>query len=308
MKHLLRIHLPLFGANLIYGGNYTVAKEVVPAYIGPFGMIVIRVTVATLLFWLFHAFMTRERIRSARDYLHLVACAFFGVAVNQLMFFKGLSITTPINASLIMTLTPVLVLLLSHMIVREPLSLSKWAGILCGAAGAAMLLLLGSDLSFGSDTAAGDVCILINAASYGLYLVLVKPLMIRYHPLTVIKWVFFFGIFFVVPVGYGEFSAIQWDAFTPAIWTGLSYVVVLTTFMAYLLNAVALSSANPSVVGIYIYLQPVLAALIAILAGKDELTLTKILFSVLIFIGVFLVGKKQDMIVESPDAAKPVRM
>ena len=184
----LAAHLALFCANLIYGINYSVAKDVMGQYVQPFGFILSRVIGATLLFWLAHSLFYSEKV-DKKDLPKLFLLGLFGVAVNQLLFFKGLDLTTPINASIIMTSNPILVLIAANFLLKERLTLSKIFGILLGLTGALTLLFVKSDFSFGSQTWKGDLMVFLNAASYGVYLVMVKPLMQKYKPITVIKWV-----------------------------------------------------------------------------------------------------------------------
>lgn len=286
-----RTHLYLFLANLIYALSFTIAKDVVPNYVQPFGAIVIRVTVALTLFTAIQFFFIKEKIKRA-DIGLLILCGLFGVAINQLLFFKGLSITTPINASLMMTTTPILVLLLSGIFHDEKITWLKVIGVLLGAIGAVLVIVSGKELTRGSGQTTGDVLVLINATSFAIYLVIVKPLMKKYHPLTVITWVFFFGWLFVMPVGWYEFSIINWQQFSPAIWAELAFIVIFTTFFAYLLNTMAMQYATPSVVGIYIYLQPALATIFALVLNRDEYPLIKIIATILIFAGVYFVSAK----------------
>ena len=280
--------MALLGANLIYGGNYTIAKIVMPDFIKPFGFIVLRVLGATAFFWVLHLFMKREKI-DKKDFPRLLLCSLFGVVINQLMFFKGLDLTTPINASLIMITTPILVLLISGLIMKEGITLPKVLGIMAGAFGA-FLIIGGKDFSFSGETVTGDLFILINACSYALYLVTVKPLMKKYHPLTIIKWIFLMGVIPVFVVGFKQFQEIQWQTFPTHIIMATVYVVLFTTCFAYLLNISALKQVNPSVVGIYIYLQPFLASIIAVLIGQDTLTPVKVISALCIFTGVGLVS------------------
>jgi drug/metabolite transporter (DMT)-like permease len=291
MSAQVKTHLYLFLANLIYALSFTISKDVVPHYVQPYGAIVIRVSVALLLFLLVQIFFIKEIIK-IRDIPLLILCGLFGVAINQLLFFKGLSITTPIDAALMMTTTPILILLFAGIFQDEKITFLKIMGVMLGAIGAVLIILSGKEFALHSGQAMGDILVLINASSYAIYLVIVKPLMQKYHPVTVITWVFFFGWFFVLPIGWGEFSRIEWHLFTPTIWIELSFIVIFTTFFAYLLNTLALKQAPPSVVGIYIYLQPALATIIALALNKDEYPLIKIIATVLIFMGVYFVSSK----------------
>lgn len=287
MNKSLWPHLALLGANLIYGVNYTMAKIALPAYIGPFGFILLRVSIAWVLFVCIQRLWIRENISWA-DVPRLAIAGALGVAANQLMFFYGLARTTEINASLIMITVPILVLLLSHFLLRERITWRKMSGIGFGALGAFLLIGFGQDFSFGSSTARGDRFVLANATAFGLYLVVVKPLMVKYHPLTVTTWVFFFGWPIVALFGWQQLGAVAWHTFDWRVWSSVVYVVIGTTFFAYLLNMSALSKVNPSVVSVYIYSQPVVATLVALLAGTDQLTAVKVLAGLSIFMGVYL--------------------
>jgi drug/metabolite transporter (DMT)-like permease len=186
------------------GQGFTVSKLVMPEFIKPFGFIFIRVSVTTTLFFILHRFWMDEKIEK-KDFLLLIVCGMFGVVINQEMFFAGLSITTPINAALIMIMTPILVFVISFFISHEKATWQKILGLILGLSGA-LVILAGRGFNFSSDTLLGDLFILINATSYAIYLVIVRPLMKKYHPLTVVKWVFFFGL---IPVTANGHSAIQ---------------------------------------------------------------------------------------------------
>lgn len=287
----IKAHAALFAANLIYGLNYSVAKDVMPEYIQPFGFILLRVLGASLLFWFFHSLLSNEKI-DKKDWPRIALCGLFGVAMNQLLFFAGLNITTPINAAIIMTSNPILVLIAASIILHEVITKQKILGLSLGVIGALLIIIFKADFSFDSTTWPGDVMILMNAASYGVYLVIVKPLMTKYQPLTIIKWVFTFGVLYVIPFGFYDFMAIEWSSFTTTIWLETAFVVICTTFFAYLLNIFALKKLQPSTVSTYIYTQPVLASFFAIIMGKDELSLVKIVGAVLIFTGVYIVSKR----------------
>lgn len=282
-------HLAILGANLIYGVNYSIAKDVMPAYIQPFGFIFYRVLGALMLFAMIASFY-KERI-AKKDMLLLAVCGFFGVGLNQLSFFYGLNLTNPINAGIIMVSNPIMVLLASAFILKTRITYLKIVGLILGISGALIILLFKKGFSFGSDTIIGDSFILLNSASYAVYLVLVKPLMSKYKPITVVTWVFGFGFLFVMPFGFSEISEIDWSSFTPDIWWKFGFVIVATTFLTYLFNIYGLQRLNPSVVSTYIYLQPLIAAFYSISLGKDSFTWIKFIAAILIFSGVYLVSK-----------------
>lgn len=293
MPSKLKIHSALLAVGLLYGANYTIAKILTPHFIGPYGVILLRVFFGGLLFWAIGLFSRSEKIVYKRDYLKLAGLSLLGVAINQLTFFKGLSITTPIMASVLMTSSPIIVLIAAYLILKEKVSKVKVFGIALGATGA--ILLIGIDgFEFTSTTFLGNFLVVVNAASFSVYLVLVKPLLIRYKPFTIIKWIFFFGFFFVFPFGIGELLAVDWQMMPQDAWFSLLYVIIGATFLVYLLNNWALQFVSPSLVGYYIYVQPVFSTLIAISFRGDNIRLDELLYSLLIFVGVYFVSIRKS--------------
>ena len=289
MKKIFFAHVSLFFANFIYAINYSFAKDVMPDFIQPSGFILLRVLGACFLFSISYFLFVNQRVEK-KDIFLFAICGIFGIAVNQLFFFEGLNLTTPINASIIMTLTPILVIVLSFFLIKEIFTLKKVAGILLGLLGAAILIFqsAGDEFSFSYQT--GNIFIFINASSYSLYLVIVKPMIEKYNPITVMFYVFSFGLFYVIPFGYNDLLEVNWDLIPNNIYFEIFFVVVFTTFVAYLLNAKALKKLSPTTVSIYIYVQPILASLFAIFWGSDQLDIKKIIATFFIFIGVYLVS------------------
>jgi drug/metabolite transporter (DMT)-like permease len=276
-------------ANLIYALNFTIAKDVMPNFILPSAFILLRVIGALFLFSFSYFIFFFQKIEF-KDILRFAICGLFGVAINQLFFFEGLNLTTPINAAIVMTTNPILVMLLSFIIVKEAISFRKILGITLGFVGASTLILSDGAIDLSSNNSTGNLFVFINATSYGLYLVIVKPLLNKYHPLTVLFYVFAFGLLFVLPFGYDDLTIVKWGTIPVNIYLEIIFVVVCTTFIAYLLNSSALKTLTASTVSIYIYLQPILASLFAIFLGADFLDEKKIIASVLIFSGVYLVS------------------
>lgn len=292
MKSELKVHIALFTVSLIYGATFTIAKQVMPQYVQPFAFILMRVSVAAVCIFIFHSLFIKQKITDWKDIRKLCISALFGVAFNMLLFFKGLSITTPINGAVLMMNTPIFVVVFAALYLGEKITLQKVAGILLAAVGAIMLMG-GSKLNFSSQTVWGDLMVTANAIIYAFYLVYAKSLMHKYHPLTVTMWSFLFGWLVVLPFGAGEFMQIEFSTFTPKIWLFIAFVTIGATFLTYVLNAYALRHASSSLVGTYIYLQPVLAAIIATVSGKDTLSAAKLVDILIIFIGVFLVSWKK---------------
>ncbi|OCB77291.1 DMT family transporter [Flavobacterium crassostreae] len=289
-----RRNIALLGATLvsiIYGLTFTIAKDVMPQYIGAYGFILLRVGGATVLFWLAWLFMPKEKI-ALQDFPRIVAAAFFGVAFNMLTFFKGLSLTSPISAAVIMVTTPMIVLVLSAIIMRERLQKRVFVGILLGLLGTGSLILYGKTVANGSHAALGNLLVLVNAISYGFYLIVVKKLMDKYRAFTFVKWIYLFGLLMVVPFGWNQIQAMHWEAIPVDIGWKIVFVVVVSTFLTYLINLLSMKELKPTTVAVFIYLQPFFATLFAIGLGKDTLSFTKIASALLLFIGVYLATRK----------------
>lgn len=280
----------------IYGLNHTIAKGVMPLYIKPFGFILLRVTGATILFWLISLWFPKEKIATS-DWLRLIACAVFGMVINMLLFFKGLSLSTPINSSVIVTITPILVLVLSSYLLREKITWLKVSGIFLGLSGALMLVLFSEEIRQDApNIPLGNLLFIVNAFSFGIYLILVKPLASKYHPITLMKWLFLIALVVNFPLTISEFTEVKWQQLpSPAIWS-LVFVVLGTTFSTYLLNIFAIKQLSPSTLSSFIYLQPLIAIIFAIVMGTDELNLLKVAAGSLVFVGVYLVTKKKTVI------------
>lgn len=287
----LGAHLAVLSANLIYGANYSVAKEVMPAYIQPFGFIMLRVLFTALLFVITDLAIGGEKVE-LRDRWRFFLCAVFGVAINQLLFFKGLDITTPISAALMMTSNPIMVLIAAAIILKDRITPIRIIGIVLGITGACSLILSRASDSELAGHALGDVFILINSLSFAVFLIMVKPLMSKYSTVTVMKWVFMFGSMLVFPFGWSEFNIIPWHTFDGRIWVMVAFVVIGTTTLAYVFNTYALKKLSPSEVSVYIYLQPLFAVMFAIMFGKDTLQTSYLVAAALIFTGVFLASDR----------------
>lgn len=293
--------LALIGAtivSIIYGVTFTIAKDVMPKYVDAYGFILMRVGGSTILFWLVWLFTRMpEKVRNERidreDFPRIIWAAFFGVALNMLSFFKGLSLTSPISASVIMVSTPMIVLMLSAIIIKERMRKRMVFGIVLGLIGTAFLILYGKSVGNATNASLGNFLVFVNATSYGLYLVMVKKLMDKYNAFTFVKWIYLIGFVMVLPFGWSEFEAVNWALMPTDMYWKIGFVVVFSTFLTYLLNLLSMRELKPTTVAVFVYLQPVFATVFAISLGKDELTLVKIVSAVLIFTGVYLVTQKK---------------
>lgn len=262
-----------------------------PVFIGPLALVFLRVLGAGLLFWIFSLFMKTQKVEKA-DIKKMAFLALFGIVINQVFFIYGLSLTQPINSAIIMISNPIIVFIFTLFLLKERITLLKVGGLTLAISGAIILLLFKGNFEVGSDTIAGDLMTLVNSISWAVFVVLVKPIMMKYNTVTAMRWIFLFGAIYIVPIGITDVLHTHWSAFTGQAIFAVFFVVVATTFLAYYLNIYGLQSLSPSVVSMYIYLQPFLASMFAIFMGEDKLTSTKIFSGILIILGLYLVNYK----------------
>ena len=279
-----------FLATSIYGINHTVAKEVMPIYIGSSGFIMLRLLGATLIFWLISLFTPNEKIEK-KDFLKILLASILGMCVNMLAFFRGLELSTPINSGIIITLSPVLVLILSYFFLKEKVAFKKIIGILIGFSGAVFLILNSSKTGINApNIPLGNSFFLLNASAYAGYLIVIKPLTSKYNIFTLMKWLFLIGLVLSTPITFNQFVEVNWTELPWfAIWR-MAYVVIGTTFLTYLFNIYALKTLSPTTVGSFIYLQPIITIGFALITGNDVLDTTKMFSCLLVFIGIYLVS------------------
>ena len=260
-----------------------------PAVLTPLQLIFIRLLGGVIIFWLFSQLFLHEKVER-KDLIMLAVCGMFGFALNQTLFYEGLNLSTPVDASLIHVLNPILVMIFASLIIGEKVTWIKTGGIALGASGVLILILYGKTVSFDGNHAWGNILIFLNMVFYALYLVLIKPLVGKYHTTTILKWVSLFGFLFVLPFSIKPALEINFASITFSSWLGISYVILLNTFIAYLLINFALKSVTATVVSYYSYLQPVIASLMSVTIGQGGITVPKIFAALLIFSGVYLVN------------------
>ncbi|MEI7980057.1 MAG: DMT family transporter, partial [Bacteroidota bacterium] len=288
-----RAHLALLTTTLIFGFAYNIVKGLMPVMLSPMQLIFIRLLGGMIIFWLFQRLFVFEKVER-RDLLMLAICGIFGFALNQALFYEGLNLSTPVDASLIHVLSPILVMVFASLIIGERMTWKKSGGIALGASGVLILIYFGSTVNFGQSHATGNILIFLNMVFYALYLVLIKPLVSRYHTTTILKWVSFFGFLFILPFSLKPALQINFAAITTQGWLAIVYIIVLNTFLAYLLINFALKQVSASIVSYYSYLQPVLASVMAVSIGQGSITLPKIFAALLIFAGVYIVNREKQ--------------
>jgi drug/metabolite transporter (DMT)-like permease len=293
LKDTAKAHIALMGANLLFGLNYVIAKGIMPDFMSPKAIILLRVLVTMIVFNIIHLLFIKEKVKR-KDLWRFAILGLFGVFINQFLFFEGLNLSTPINSSLIVTTGPIMAFIFSYIILKERISSSKLIGIILGTSGASMLILLAGKLSLSSDTLLGNLLVFINISSYSLYLVLLKSFKFKYRPLTIIKWVFNFGFVFMIPFCFDSLIQTNFELIPANIWLSISFVVIGATIFAYLLNIFALKTLSPMVTSSYMYTQPAIAGITSIIFLHEELTIIKVIAAILIFSGVYFVSIKKS--------------
>lgn len=292
MNKRYRAHAALLGTTLIFGMHYSIAKSMMPGVFTPEQLIFLRLLAGAVLFWFFERLFVREKTER-RDILKFALCGVLGFSLNQALFYEGLNLTNPVDASIIHLVNPIIVLIFAHLIIREEITTAKTLGILLGATGALVLILYSGTISFRGQYALGNLLVLLNTVFYALYLVLIKPLTAKYHTATILKWVSIFGFLFILPFTFRQALDIRFNTLTPTGWAGLAYIILLNTFVAYLLINFALQQLTPGVIGYYSYLQPVIATLLTVSAGQGTITLPKIVAALLIFAGIWIINRRK---------------
>lgn len=288
-----RAHMAVLLTNIFFAGNYSLIKSISPSYIGPYGLNVLRLVISLFCFWGVWAFGKTEAGIQRKDWGRFFWCAVTGVAINQMLFIKGLTLTTTIHAALLILVTPIVVMLFALWVLKERFTFFKALGLSLGIGGAVFLVLQRESGQHATNYLLGDLLIVINAISYSLYFILVKPLMQHYSPLHVIRWIFTIGFFMLLPFGWQQTADIEWSRFHWQQWAALLYVSLCGTFLAYFFNAFGIQKLGASVTGAYIYTQPFFAVLIAVFFLSEEMTWQKIFAAVLIFTGVYFVNLKR---------------
>jgi len=291
----LKAHLGLLGTNLFFAINYSAIKYFTTNhYAGPFGINIIRVGISLILFWILFLFKRPEKKIDKKDIPAFLLCALTAIALNQMLFIKGLSYTFPIHAALLTLITPIFITILAARMLKEKITFTKTFGLILGGAGAALLISNRGVSAPGENAPLGDFLVILSAFAYTFYFILVKPLMNKYSAIQVIRWIFTIGFVMTFPLSLKEFTDITWQIFTLKDWLILFVIVVPGTFLAYVFNVYGIQKLSASMAGAYIYSQPVFAVGIAMIFLKEQLSLYKIIAAIFIFAGVYLSNRKMD--------------
>ncbi len=293
MSNTRKAHAAVLATNILFASNYSIIKFITPSVVKPFGLNVVRVLGCIVLFWAMYLFKSSIATIQKKHIPRFILCAATGIAINQTFFIKGLSLTMPIHASLLMLACPIFITFIAAWLLREVITFKKILGLIIGIAGSVILISIKENSSGGSDILLGDLMILVNAVSYGFYMVIVRPLMEAYSPIHVMRWVFTLGAIMILPFGWQQFMEVDWPALHPQEVAAIIYIVIGGTFLAYFLNIYGINHLGASATGAYIYTQPVFAAIIAVVFLGEHFSWQKGIAALLIFTGVFLVNMKR---------------
>lgn len=289
----LKNHAIILLGNFFFGCSVIAIKQLSPAFMPTLAVNVARIITALVLFWvLYFLKKTDNKKIEKKDWSRLIVCALTGIVINQILFVKGSSLTSPIHASLLALTTPITIIIITFFINKDTIKKNTIYGVLLGIIGAAVLIFIRSKTDTQSSVF-GDILIILNACSYAAYLVLAKPLVSKYSGLTIIRWAFTIGAFIIIPMGITDFLNVDFITLLQYKnnWWALIFVCVGATFLSYLCIMHGIATEGSQVVGSYIYTQPIFATIAAVILYKEPINLSKIVAAVLIFVGVYVVSK-----------------
>lgn len=289
----IKAHLGLLATNLFFAINVSAIKFITTAgFAGPYGLNVVRSSICVALFWLLFFISAKKGKIYKKDIIRFILCAFTALAANQMLFMKGVSLTYPIHASLLLLITPILITFIAAWFLKEMITVPKLIGLFLGVTGACILILSGDSATKGNDILLGDLLVIMSTFLYTIYFILVKPLMEKYPTMDVMRWVFTFGVIMILPMGWNEFIEIPWKQFKLNEYLVLFMIVIPGTFFAYIFNAYGIKKLSASTAGTYIYSQPVFSVIIATIFLNETLEIYKIIAGIVIFTGVYLANKQ----------------
>ncbi len=280
----------MMGAEIMWGLGAPLGKIVLAGSVTPLLLTDFRIVGAGVLFWLASLFMEQEKV-SRKDHWAIFGASMLAIVLNQGFFMLGLSYTTPINATLITTSLPIVTILMAAVFLHERVTRLKVGGVLLGAVGALVLITGGSEVA-GTGSVRGDLMVLAAQICFSCYLIFFKRLINRYKAVTLMKWMFTYATLCLIPLSFKPMAAMPWESILPVEWWICVAYAVGPTFLSYLLLPLGQARLSPAVVSIYNYVQPVVAALVAVWAGMDTFTPEKALAVALVFTGVFLVSRR----------------
>ncbi|MEG2178357.1 MAG: DMT family transporter [Bacteroidales bacterium] len=293
MSQITKGHVAILVANIIFGVNVVISKSLMPEYITPLSLTFMRMIGAALIFWFVSLFIKKEKI-DRKDFGMIFLASMLGVLINQFFYIKGLSMTSPIEASIVITFTPILTMLMSAMYLKEPITGKKTIGVLLGASGAILLILTSQIGQLGNGSMWGNIFCIFSGISYAAYLTFFKKIICKYSPITLMKWMFLSASIISLPFSFPELRGVNYAAIPGLIYLRIAFVVVAATFFTYILIPIAQKSLRPTTLSMYNYTQPVVASLVALSLGLDTFGYTKIASAILVFLGVYIVTQSKS--------------
>lgn len=284
----LSVHFWLASVTLIAGANYVFVKTIVPSVISPNAVVLIRIATAAMVFFIAEKILYPTVYQpDKKDFIKLFFCAITGCVINQFFFYQGMKITTPINGSIMNLINPITIIIGSYFFLNDKMHKLSVFGFVLAIIGAVLLLDF-KHFKVSDSTFWGDIFMMLNAISFGIYVVLVSTITQKYKAITISKWMFIFGFLLFLPIGYSDLIATNFYAFSIKNWAALGYIVLLTTLFVYFMNNYLPSITSPYIIGIYTYLQPFVAAVVALFLDADSLTFTKLGCGILIISGIYI--------------------
>ena len=292
-KNKLTGHIAMFSANIIFGLNTAISRTLMPQTLSPYTLTFFRLAGGLLLFWVASMFVKKEQV-PPKDILLLFFASLFALTLNQLPYFIGLSLTSPIDASIVVTMLPIVTMILAALILKEPITLMKAVGVLVGASGALLLVFHSPVVHNGHSNFWGNVIVFGAVSSFALYLTLFKELISRYSSVTVMKWMFLFGTIVCLPFCYKPLVQTDFALLSSGTYWRIAYVVFFATFIGYLLIPLGQKELRPTTLSMYNYVQPVVASMLAVAIGIDLFGIEKGVAGVLVFAGVYIVTQSKS--------------
>lgn len=290
-RETLKGHLLICTANVLFGISIPIFKYLLSSGVPTEAIVIMRSVFACFMFWITSLFVTREKV-AKKDLLLLIVCGLCGVGINQYLFVIGLKCTSPVDASIISTAVPIFVLMLAAMVLKEPITKKKSLGVLIGLAGGLLLVTCSTSADNDSGSMIGNMLQVANCLMYSIYLVMSQPLSLRYSSVTLMKWMFLFSSLTMAPLCIGYVPDVPTFHIATFSWMQLGAIIYLllgATFTAFMLIPMSLKRIRPTTASMYIYVQPIIASFIAIVAEQDRFSLSKVISAFLVFTGVYLV-------------------
>lgn len=294
-RNIIVAHLAVAAAYCIFGFNIIITKFLSnEAHISPMGLMTVRAGGATLIFWIMSLFTPKEHV-PGKDLAQIFIASMLGLFLTQICFLKAITVITPLDCSIVTTLSPIFTMLIAAVAIKEPITLKKAGGVLLSFAGIIAIILMSHHATseIVSSDPWGIVLMLGNGFFFALYLGIFRPLISKYSVITFMKWMFLFTFIINISINADEFLTLDYSQFSATYWTGLAFIVIFSTVIAYFLIPIGQKALRPTVVSLYSYLQPIIASLISIYLGMDHITWQKIVAITVVISGVVMVNRSR---------------